>query len=85
MRDAKSNGTPANPTNPDADAITNGHHRLQSADPASRYSSEQRETLEQGLRILARLVVRAYLQRHATLPTTNPQADGLDTQSLPDG
>ena len=33
--------------------------------PASRYTPEQREMLEQGLRILARLIVRAHLREQA--------------------
>ena len=33
--------------------------------PASRYTPEQREMLEQGLRILARLIVHAYLREGA--------------------
>ena len=39
------------------------------ASPAS--DAEAQELLEQGLRILARLAVRAYLRREASLPTTD--------------
>ena len=34
--------------------------------------AEARELLEHGLRILARLAVRAYFRREASLPATNP-------------
>ena len=36
--------------------------------PTLRYSPEQRELLEHGLRILARLIVRAYFQQAASTP-----------------
>ena len=35
-------------------------------DPAPPYTPEQRELLEQGLRILARLIVRTYFQEAAS-------------------
>ena len=41
--------------------------------------AEARELLEQGLRILARLAVRAYLRREASLPTTDPGEQHIDT------
>ncbi len=38
--------------------------------------AEARELTEQGLRILARLAVRAYLRREASLPTDNRRGHG---------
>ena len=38
-------------------------------DAGPALDAEARERLEQGLRILARLAVRAYLRREASLPT----------------
>ncbi len=46
------------------------------ASPAS--DAEARELLEQGLRILARLAVRAYLRREASLPIADPGAQHFD-------
>ncbi len=40
--------------------------------------AEARERLEQGLRILARLAVRAYLRREASLPAADPGEQGPD-------
>ena len=42
------------------------------ADAGSVSDDEARELIDQGLRILARLIVRAYLRREASLPATNP-------------
>ena len=46
------------------------------ASPAS--DAEAQELLEQGLRILARLAVRAYLRREASLPIADPGAQHFD-------
>jgi len=46
------------------------------ASPAS--DAEAQELTEQGLRILARLAVRAYLRREASLPTADPGAQHFD-------
>ena len=46
------------------------------ASPVS--DAEAQELLEQGLRILARLAVRAYLRREASLPTADPREQHLD-------
>lgn len=40
--------------------------------------TEARELLEQGLRILARLAVRAYLRREASLPIADPKEGSPD-------
>ena len=42
------------------------------ADAGTVSDDEARELLEHGLRILARLIVRAHLRREASLPATNP-------------
>ena len=42
------------------------------ADAGSTSDAEARELLDQGLRILARLAVRAYLRREASLPASDP-------------
>ena len=42
------------------------------ADAGTVSDDEARELLEQGLRILARLIVRAHLRREASLPTAEP-------------
>ena len=49
------------------------------ASPAS--DGEARELLDQGLRILARFAVRAYLLREASLPATNVGEQCLDNPS----
>ena len=49
--------------------------------PALRDSPEQQELLEQGLRILARLAVRAYLRRETSLPTADPGEQHLDSST----
>ena len=46
------------------------------ASPAS--DAEAQELLDQGLRILARLAVRAYLRREASLPTADLGEQRLD-------
>ena len=46
------------------------------ASPAS--DAEAQELLEQGLRILARLAVRAYLRREASLPAADPREQRVD-------
>lgn len=48
---------------------------------APRYTPEQLELLNRGLRILARLAVRAYLLREASLPATNVGEQCLDNPS----
>lgn len=42
------------------------------ADAGTVSDDEARELLEHGLRILARLAVRAYLRRNASLPAAEP-------------
>ena len=46
------------------------------ADAASK--DEARELLDQGLRILARLAVRAYLRQEMSLPASDPGERSLD-------
>ena len=47
-------------------------------DACPALDAEARERLEQGLRILARLAVRAYLRREASLLAADPGEQGLD-------
>ena len=44
------------------------------------YTTEQREQLESGLRILARMIVRAHLQRQQE-PSTSGDESGLETSA----
>ena len=37
------------------------------------YSAEERETVQRGLRILARIIARAHLRRHALQAETEPE------------
>ena len=39
------------------------------------YTAEQRETLESGLRILARMIAREHLRREGALATTDPKEE----------
>lgn len=50
------------------------------AQASPRLSDEQRETLERGLRILARMIVRAHLRRQSAAPATigTPQTHDSD-------
>ena len=48
------------------------------ADAGTVSDDEARELLEHGLRILARLAVRAYLRREASLPTAEPEGQCTD-------
>ena len=43
-----------------------------------RLSAEQRETLERGLRILARAIVRAHLRRQGSRSAASPRPEGQD-------
>ncbi len=50
------------------------------------YTPEQRETLEAGLRILARVIVREHLRRQAGVQADpNETASGPETRSIGDG
>ena len=46
------------------------------------YSAEQRETVQRGLRILARIIARAHLRRQALRAETEPETpkDGGDAE-----
>ena len=48
------------------------------ADAGSAPDDEAQELLEQGLRILTRLIVRAHLRREAALPAADPRGRHLD-------
>ena len=48
------------------------------ANAGTTSEAEAQELLEQGLRILARLAVRAYLRGEASLPGTEPAERSLD-------
>ena len=51
------------------------------ADAGSTSEAEARELLDQGLRILARLAVRAYLRQEASLPASDSGEQSLDNPS----
>ncbi len=53
---------------PDVRSTAGGGQAPGNGASALRYSPEQQELLEQGLRILARLAVRAYLRQEVSLP-----------------
>ena len=46
--------------------------------PAPRYTPEQQELLEQGLRILARIAVRAYLKGRVSSHDTDAEPETSD-------
>lgn len=78
MRSRSDKDISARSGEPDAAFVADGGQPSESEGPASRYSPEQKELLEQGLCILARLAVRAYLRREASLPTTDPGEQQFD-------
>ena len=78
MRDAKGKHISADPAKPGPWSATGENHPSEPGEPELRYTPEQQELLEQGLRILARLAVRAYLRREASLPTTDPGEQQID-------
>ena len=45
---------------------------------ATAYSAEQQETLRRGLRILARMIARAHLRRHASQSAAAPRPSAED-------
>jgi len=52
-------------------------------DPSARtegpvYTAKQRETMQQGLRILARIIARAHLKRQSSLPESAPSPEPRD-------
>ena len=77
MRDAKRQNSRRRPARGDPEIS------VVWADAGATSEAEAQELLEQGLRILARLAVRAYLRREASLPAAdhgerpsdNPNAD----------
>ena len=68
MRDARRPNRRRRPANAKNVPETGGA----GVDASPALDAEDRERLEQGLRILARLAVRAYLRREASLPATDP-------------
>lgn len=66
MRDAKRQSSRRRPARDDLEIS------VVWADASTASEAESQELLEQGLRILARLAVRAYLRRQASLPATEP-------------
>ena len=44
--------------------------------PPAAYTAEQRERMQRGLRILARMIVRAHLRRESPMPSLAPPSDG---------
>ena len=64
---------------PDVRSTAGGGQASENDASALRYSPEQQELLEQGLRILARLAVRAYLRREASLPPAALGEQHLDS------
>ena len=55
MRDAKGKHISADPAKPGPWSATGENHPSEPGEPELRYTPEQQELLEQGLRILARL------------------------------
>ncbi len=75
MRDAKRQKKRRRPARGDPDIS------VVWADAGTTSEAEAQELLEQGLRILARLAVRAYLRREASLPIADPAERFLDNPS----
>jgi len=48
------------------------------------YTAEQRERMRRGLRIMARIIARAHLQRQASPPGATPEDCARDEASLAD-
>ena len=75
MRRTNSQDISASAAEPDRPSAADDNQPLGSEGPASRYSPEQRELLEQGLRILARLIVLAYFGGRMPLQDANVNSD----------
>ena len=58
-------------------SVTDEGHSSEVEEQVSRYSSEQRELLEQGLHILARIAVHSYFLPEASPAATAPDAPDL--------